>query len=456
MTVAVGLGACTQEPLPEPSAGAGTDAATSEGPSAGDSTGSDDSTGNDGVEASVTYHEHLRPLLDEHCVSCHTPGNIGPFPLTNYDEVFTLREAIVNSVNAGTMPPWLATDDCQPYVGARSLAAEEIELVQTWLAEGAHEGNPDDYVPVEVPPPPSLSRVDIELTMPQAYTPQAEPDDYRCFLLEWPETEPTFVTGFEAAPDDLAQVHHIIAFAIPPEEVEFYEQLDAEEPGEGYTCFGGPGGEVNDPSNVGTWIGSWAPGGAANEFPEGTGLPMAPGSRVVLQVHYNTLAGDGGPDRSGIRFKVDSEVERPAAVMLWANPEWLAGFMPIPAGSPDTTHAFQLDPTEFMGFITDGVVPSDQPFEIHSASHHMHTRGSRAHQSIVRGSGSDTCLLELPRWDFDWQTRYRFEEPIVFLPGDELRMECEWNNEGNDQGVNWGDGTGDEMCLGIFYVTPMQ
>lgn len=425
---------------------------TIEGSSEG-ATADDTSTGA-APEASVTYHGQVRAVLERHCASCHQPNAIAPFPLTTYEEAHLLREAIVLSVEAGTMPPWMPADGCQDYLGEPTITDDERGLLRTWLDEGAAEGDPADYVPPTPPEPPGLSRVDLTLTVPEPYLPSQTPDDYRCFLLDWPEAETRYVTGFAATPDDLRTVHHMIAFAIAPEEVAQYEALDADDPGSGYPCFGGPGGAITDPQSAGTWLGAWAPGGITGDFPEGTGIAMAPGSKVVLQIHYNTLVDDLRPDQSAVQLRIDAEVERPAFAMLWANPDWLAGNMPIPAGEASTVHTFELDPTLFMDLLTD-VIPPFTPFEIHSASHHMHKLGTAGQQEIKRSDGSKECLLQLPRWDFDWQQAYRLAQPVRFDPGDRLRIACEWNNEAGAQPVNWGDGTQDEMCLGVFYVTAL-
>ncbi|MCA9710764.1 MAG: monooxygenase [Myxococcales bacterium] len=454
------LVACGGSSEPSPPAGESSDGSGDSGSSSTSTTGelppADDTTGTTGVEADVTYHEHLRPLLERSCVGCHQPGNIGPFSMTSYDEVHPLREAIVLAVEEGTMPPWHADSDCREYVGDPSLSPEEIALVRAWVDEGAVEGDPAAYVPPDVTSPSSLSRVDLSLALPEPYEPQLAPDDYRCFLLDWPHEELTYVSGFAAQPDQLHMVHHIIAFAIAPEQVAEYQALDDAEPGAGYTCFGGPGGEIDptDPTSVGNWLGSWAPGGFAGDFPEGTGIPVEPGSKVVVQVHYNTAVGNLQPDQSAVAFKIDAEVERPAVMLLWADPSWITGGMPIPAGEASVVHSFELDPTLFINFITD-VIPQGQPFQIYSAAHHMHTLGVRAQQTIERSDGSQTCLLGVPRWDFNWQQAYRFAQPEVFEPGDHLRLACEWDNAAGDATVNWGDGTSDEMCLGIFYATAL-
>ncbi|HWB75700.1 MAG TPA: hypothetical protein VG755_12115, partial [Nannocystaceae bacterium] len=305
---------------------------------------------------------------------------------------------------------------------------------------------PDDLVPAPV----ELPRVDVEIAAPTAYTPVG-PDDYRCFLLDWPLDEVAFVTGFHAKPENLGIVHHIIAYRIAPTSVASYEDLDAADPEPGYTCFGGPGGSVTDFS-AGQWLGAWAPGGGASPYPEGTGLRMEPGSKVVLQIHYNTASGASGSDRSAIELMTAPTVDREAFMLLWANPDWIFGDMPIPAGKPDATHQFEYDPTAALDLLTD-VVPPNQPFLLHSSSHHMHLLGQQAEHMLLRGDGSETCLLQIPHWDFGWQMAYRFDEPVLVEPGDRLRLTCQWDNSAGQADVNWGEGTGDEMCLAIFYAS---
>lgn len=402
------------------------------------------------IDGTITWHRDVRPLVETHCESCHSPGNIAPYPMTNFDEVYALRELVGLTVSAGTMPPWLAASGCTDYSDDRSLTEEQIAMFTGWVDEGAPLGRPEDYVAPEVPEPEQLSRVDLTLTPPEPYLPQLEPDDYRCFLMDWPETETAFITGFHVEPDNRSIVHHVITYAIDPESVPDYEAIDEADEGPGYTCFGGPGGSEGD-WQAGKWIGAWAPGSEAADFPEGTGLKIEPGSKVVLQIHYNSLGTDGVPDQTAIQYKIEREVEREAFMMPWANPEWLSGGMRIPAGSSDTVHRWELDPTWVLDFLTDAL-PPNSPFLIYSAAHHMHLRGARGRQVIKRADGSEECLLDLPRYDFNWQGGYSFKEPKVFNPGDTLSLECQWDNTDNDQDVYWGEGTGDEMCLGVYFI----
>jgi Copper type II ascorbate-dependent monooxygenase, C-terminal domain len=433
----------------------GADESAAESTTAGETTAIGESSTGAATElgpddGSVTFYRDVLPIAQRRCIACHRDDNIAPFSLERYEDAWMWREAIVAAVTARTMPPWLPGADCNTYTNDPSLPADEAEVFAAWLAEQGPRGNPED-----APPPVDfgdggLPRVDLTLASPEPYTPVGA-DDYRCFLLDWPLDAPAYVTGFHAKPGNPSIVHHVIAYNITPDRVAQYEALDAEDPAAGYTCFGGPGGAVTDPG-AGMWLGAWAPGGGAAPYPEGTGLRMEPGAKVVLQVHYNTAAGGEGSDQTSIELMTDTAVEREAFMMLWADIEWLGGNMPIPKGDADVEHVWALDPTLVMDFLTD-VVPPDQPFTIHSSSQHVHLLGTSARQDILRADGSSKCLVDIPRWDFGWQSAYRFADPVRFEPGDTLRLSCHWNNANGTHDVNWGEGTGDEMCLAIYYVT---
>ena len=407
------------------------------------------------ADDAVTFHADVRPIIEGRCVGCHQQGGVAPFALETFEQIHAHREAIRSSVMKREMPPWLATDDCNDYLGDVSLTDEQIDTIARWVDQGAEAGDPQDMPGALAPPEDQrLSRVDLTLEMPVAYQPSKTPDDYRCFLLDWPETETKFVTGFGANPGNSTIVHHMIAFLVPPEKASEYVALDAAEEGAGYTCFGGPGGGSDRNVN---WLGAWAPGGLGYDQPPGTGIQVEPGSKIVLQMHYNALSSSDEPDRSSIDLKLDATVDRPARVMPFANPAWVNfGSMEIPAGEEDVMHRFELDVTSFQ--------QEPRPFTIYSGSLHMHLLGERSRLWINRKDGTKTCIVNIDRWDFDWQFSYRLKDKLRFEPGDELALECHWDNSEKNQPVidgqrltmrdaNWGEGSTDEMCLGILYVS---
>lgn len=411
--------------------------------------GSGDDGGIDPVDE-VTYFQDVKPIMDAKCVRCHQEGGIGPFGLDDYAGAAQHAGVSQVAINDGIMPPWKAVDGCNDYQADYSLTDAEKATINAWVDGGALEGDPTaEGQPIEMEDV-SMTRVDLELEMPVAYAATKTPDDYRCFVIEWPEeyTTTRYVTGFNVVPGNDKVVHHVIAFLAEPGTRQTYVDLDAAEEGPGYTCFGGTGGPAQ------TWIGSWTPGTRGYDFPAGTGTPIEPGSTVILQVHYNVTYNDAEPDLTSVQLTIDDEVSKDGRVQPWANPFWLQGGMPIPANDDDVMHSWEFDPT---GFLTSG-----QAFDIHSVGFHMHQLGKSGRLSLQRADGSEECLIAIDDWDFNWQGGYFLREKVRVNPGDKIAIECHWDNSLENQpmvngspqlprDINWGEGTGDEMCLSGFY-----
>ena len=188
-----------------------------------------------------TWHQDVAPIVAEHCSGCHQDGQVGPFPLTSYAEVSALGGTVADSVSARRMPPWLADPTCHTYRYDPSLTDEQIATITAWVDAGMPEGDAATAATLPESDGVTLTRVDHTLSLPSAYTPQSSPDDYRCFLLDWPVEEDVYVAGYTVRPGNAEIVHHVIAYVAPPDQVAEYEALDAAEDGEGWTCFGGPG-----------------------------------------------------------------------------------------------------------------------------------------------------------------------------------------------------------------------
>ncbi|GAC1521520.1 MAG: hypothetical protein NVS3B10_22290 [Polyangiales bacterium] len=402
-----------------------------------------------GPTTSLTYWKDVKPITESKCVTCHHDGGIAPFALVDYAHVKEHVDVIPDKVSKKEMPPWPPSKTCADYVADRSLDDAQIKTITDWIAGGAPEGKVADYVaPPEVAP--LLSRVDRTLQMPEPYTPTQGPDDYRCFLLDWPETTTKFVTGFGVKPGVDAIVHHAIAFYAPKDQVADYQKLDDAESGPGWTCFGGPG------SNKAAWISGWAPGALGTDFPAGTGIRMEPGSKIVLQVHYNILKAKAAPDQTTLSIKLDDHVDKEAMVLKWIDYHWLPGLgntMAIPARAADATHSYVADADFLLNAESGGAMTAKKPFTVWSAGLHMHTRGAKGTLSIARADGTSECALDIEHWNFHWQGSFGFTAPKQVNPGDKLGIECHWDNATGNTDLHWGETTEDEMCLGVFYVT---
>ena len=384
-----------------------------------------------------TWHTDIRPLIESSCSSCHTAGGVGNFSLETYEDVALLKEQVADAVFERRMPPWKAVDGCTDYRDDISLSDDQIDMLVAWVENGAEEGDPANTRQGNAPPTVGLDRVDLSLSLPLPYEVNTEKtDDYRCFPVEWPVEEDSYVTGYVVNPGRPDLVHHLIAYIVPASYAGALAELEAEDGRPGYECFGGPG-PINQADAA--WLGAWAPGAAQGPLPNGLGLRMNAGDVLVLQMHYNSASGATGADQSSIDFTLENEVERTGWIQPFTNIAWvLGGGMDIPAGETGVSHSYE--------------VPAPRSLVFHTANLHMHTRGVSGRMAVDRVDGTEECLIEIEDWDFDWQRTYVFDEPKTFDEGDLWKLECSWDNL-TDKDMDWGDGTGDEMCLGTVMVS---
>jgi hypothetical protein len=327
----------------------------------------------------------------------------------------------------------------------------------------------------------------MTLTMPAAYTPEAPygrgTDDYRCFLLDPGLTDDVWLTGSDVLPGNPDVVHHVILFRIGPDQVAEAEQKDADTVGEGWTCFGGTGlaGEFTDLEDA-DWLAAWAPGGDEVKTPDGYGVPLEAGSRIVMQVHYNLLKG-AAPDVSSTQLRW-----MPATTDLTALHTYL---MPAPVELPcredhadgplcdreaaavDVNKRFGaagrtntllhlLCGTEVTpGSTTTCTRPVTRPMTVIGAAGHMHLLGRKISITADTG-GEQRTLLNIPVWDFDDQGS-KPVDAVRLEPGDSLTVECQhqqwlrdrlpaFESQREDRYVIWAEGSTDEMCLGMLQV----
>lgn len=415
------------------------------------------------VSGQYTYHRDVRQIIEDKCESCHTPGGIAPFALNSYETVYSLAAAAAFSVQNGTMPPWPPTEGYSSYLNRRGLTQQQEYILLDWLSGDMPEGDPADYMESELEEEIVLPDFNLKLKLPQAYTPTIRPDDHRCFAIEWPLDEFTYVTEVDVIPDQLAEVHHVIVSIAEPADADTYYAAGGQDGRPGWYCLGA-GGVSGAP--LPRQIGGWVPGAGREPTPAGTGVGVKPGSVMVVQMHYNTLVAEPAPDQSVIQVATSDTVERPARGFLVTDPRWLGeGGMPIPAGDPAVKHEILLPGKLLARFFGAGAgVTSDDPWALHQAFIHMHNLGKSGRTTLVRANGTEQVILDVRDWDFNWQGTYNLERELLIEPGDSIRLECVFDNSQENQGfidgvqqtaqyVEWGDGSGDEMCLMSVLMT---
>lgn len=405
----------------------------------------------------TTWHKDIAPLVQRKCGTCHEAGGIAPFALQTLADWKAVEPAALDAIRTGRMPPFPGRSDCANYAPTQSLSVESKALIEKWVEEGGTEGKPSDFAALSGAPD-KLTRVDLSLPLKEPFTPTQSPDQYRCFLIDWPFDAPKYITGYELRPGQKNLVHHADIFFLNPAVVADWQARDDADPAPGWECYDIPIGQE------GGWIGTYVPGNRGVDFPEGTGLKVPVGAKVYLQVHFNLASGTAGPDLSTLDLRLEDKVKRLAGVQAISDPAWIRSrTMTIPANQKDVNHTFNIDPTQFSSIINQNFIDG-RPMKLYATTMHLHQLGQSASLKILRADGSTTCAVDIPQWDFHWQLAYTLAEPIIINPGDQLSVSCTWDNTAANQPVvngvkvtprdrNWGARTQDEMCVAGVYVT---
>jgi hypothetical protein len=453
-----------------------------------------------------TYYRDVAPILDSKCTTCHRLGGIAPFSLTSAADARAHADGILRMTRAGAMPPWMPGADSPPYLGQdrRRLTAAELDTLARWVAAGAPAGDKAD-----LHAKPILGAgltgpgTTVTLAPPKAYTPHAAGggfDDYHCFLLDPKLKRDMYVTGALIRPQRTGIVHHVILYETSGAQAAAAQQLNAANHGQGWTCFGGPnlppdltGPDSFDRLGQPPWVAAWTPGHTTNALPSGTGVLLRRGAKIVMQVHYN-LFEVAGPDRSQAQLRLRPATTRltPLHTQLIPAPVELPCPDGVTGAQCSRQQALQDEATKYgaeAAFIPTALLRicnetlADFPHSvgvgtaittscdravtrsetIYGVAGHMHLRGRDISIVLDPGTAKQQTLLHIPAWDFHWQDAYYLQHPIAVGPGDTVRVRCTFDNSTADQPVVggkqltpryvlWGEGTTDEMCLGLLQV----
>jgi hypothetical protein len=380
----------------------------------------------------------------------------------------------------------LALTGCGPGGDDGRTSAEPDDATSSTASDG-HDTHGASAEPAKARP---LRKGETRLTleMPQPYTPSAPTgfgtDDYRCVLLDPQLDEDAWITGTNVLPGNRDVVHHVILFRVPPNQVEQAKELDDGVPGEGWTCFGGTGLDAFQGIDDAPWLGAWAPGGAESVHRAGYGVRLDQGSQIVMQVHYNLLAGDD-PDVSATQLRLApahadltnlGTMLLPAPVELPCRPGHDASpLCDRDAAVADVKKRFgdgAGSTADLLYFLCGGKPrPGDvqsctrtlrEPMTIMGVAGHMHLLGRSIKIEVNPGTDRAQTVMDIPIWDFDNQGAKPIK-PVQVDFGDVVRVTCkhvQWLRDKlpafdgiPDKYVVWGEGTTDEMCLGILTVT---
>lgn len=378
------------------------------------------------ADAAVTYSNRIAHILQNRCVECHRDGEIAPFALTDYDEVVGWAETIQEVVQNHRMPPWHASEAYGKFENDRRMPEDEKEAIYAWVRAGAPEGDPKD-----LPEPRTwvsgwqLPR-EPDFVAPITEKPFRVPAEgvvrYQYFDIDPGFTEDKWVDAIEIQPGNRAVVHHVLMVAGTERDIREFE--------------GGAHG----------YHGLFVPGQRVTPYAPGMARRIPAGSRLIFQMHYTPNGSEQfDQSRIGMTFVDPASVKFEVRTASAVNTD-----LRIPPG--DSNYRVESASPRLP---VDALLLALNP--------HMHLRGKSFFYEAVLPTGERRPLLDVPHYDFNWQTAYRLAEPLELPKG--TRIHCIAHFDNSDENLNnpdpsetvrWGQQTWDEMMIGYYdYAVPV-
>ena len=431
---------------------------------------------NSPANLNVTFSRDVAPILFRNCTQCHRAGEIAPFSLMSYKESRPWARSIKEKVVTREMPPWHADPAHGQFSNDARLSQKDIDTIAAWVDQGAKEGNPKD-----LPPAPrysddwELGKPDMIFSMPEPYTIEASgPDDYIYFRIPTNFTEDKWIQAVEFKAGNKKVVHHAVIFVESPDLIDAARnrarRQGAAESANVPSVFENSGGSIFEKvgttrrvrqdaqvlddgcsvANRGTpgsgtgneILAVYAPGRNADVWPKGMAKRIPKGSNIIFQMHYSKTTGKAERDltTAGLYF-----AKAPVEKMISTRDVQNLLFK-IPAGAENH------EVTDCFTFPRDTQLVNYMP--------HMHVRGKDMKYEIEYPDGRREILINVPRYNFNWQTLYKLTAPVAVPKGSKLIVTAHFDNSARNKynpdpakDVRFGEPTDYEMVVGfIDYV----
>ncbi|WP_411288466.1 redoxin domain-containing protein [Phenylobacterium sp.] len=362
----------------------------------------------------ISYAKAIVPILEQKCVACHQEGGIAPFAMNGYAMVKGFAPMIREAIRTDRMPPW----DVDPKVGHfkndKSLTPNEIKTLVHWIEAGAPRGDGPDRLATtkRVAPEWPLGKPDLVVEIPAYKVPASGIVDYQYPVMANPLTQGRWLKASTARVNQRQAVHHILSGYIPP----------------GKDQLGGM-------ANWGGSVGGYTVGMESIVQPKGIGSYVPGGGSIGYQMHYTPFGKEVlSTQQIGLYFYKPGETPK---LMMREN-TIVDMFIKIPP------NAEAHEEVSYLDFPHAAL--------LYSAVVHAHYRGTYSDLKIRYPNGAEKQLLNVPRYDFNWQRMYEFAEPIKVPAGSKLIATYIYDNSKRNPAnpdpskeVVWGDQSFEEM-----------
>ena len=366
-------------------------------------------------EDSISYNQHVAPILKDRCVQCHTKGGVGPFAMSNHKKIDGWSEMIAEVILTKQMPPWHADPHIGEFSNSGGLTDDEARTIVTWIRSGSPRGEGPDPLEGFQPKQPEwiLGEPDKIIELPLQKIPAEGILEYRYVHLDSPFDHDVWVSAAELNPGNKKVLHHAI---VTTEDKTAPKKRGVK----------------------GQWLTGYAPGTDPTPCPDGTGVLLRKGHRLNIELHYTVT---GKPEEDLTRIGLHLFDKAPAKTLVT---------------SALAFHRFKIPPhaREYAQTVTRKI---DDNILLYGINPHMHFRGKRMSFTLKKPDGSKQFLLSVPNYNFNWQRTYHFENPVAISAGSEIIVENAWDNSALNpynpdpsKTVGWGDQTFDEMFFATF------
>lgn len=369
-----------------------------------------------------TYARDIAPLLQKHCVRCHSPGNIAPWAMTNYTVIQDYSALIKDEVLSRRMPPWHADRQSRHYSNDEMISGHDLALLTDWIRRGAPRGDGEDPLATSVPPPPAdwpLGTPDRVVAVDRQNIPASGTVDYRYVVVRNPFPNDVWLRAAVVKPGNRRVLHHVLVFGA----TSFTDILQIQ-------------------AGLGGYFAAYVPGMEQVAFPEGTGKLLKRGAFLVFQIHY-TATGQPETDATELGLYLSPTVPNRELNTAAAYNTMFT----IPPGADDHPATAEF------------VMP--KAGTLYEFSPHMHYRGKWFRFDAISPDGQRETLLHVPFYRFDWQTLYRLSEPKRLPAGTRIVVTGGWDNSSKNPynpdpaaSVRFGEQSWEEMFIGYFNWAP--
>jgi len=366
--------------------------------------------------APITWNGRVHAIIRQRCERCHRDGGNAPFPLETYEQVSEHAGMVRVAVRKQIMPPWFASKDSLPMANDASLSDAEKRDLLAWLKSGRAKGDavaqlPNPNWPTEW----IIGKPDAIFELPRDVRIKAEGRmPYVNLRVKTSYPKDRWVRAWEVRPTATDVVHHVLAFV---------QKGDDRNPRNGY------------------FVG-YVPGNGTARYPDGVALRLPAGATIQFQLHY-TPNGTARVDRTQLALQFTDKPKYEVRVEGIANEK-----IRIPAGNANR--------------VERAYAPIPVDAQVLGLMAHMHYRGKSFRYELVTKEGERRLLLDLPRYDFNWQLAYWFKEPLTVRSGSRIEVTAVFDNSADNKAnpdpkkdVRWGTQSDDEMLIGyVFYYVP--